>query len=143
MSKGRLLAAALALGVCASCGSDPTAPSGQPAGESGAVIVLTGANFGAQVLGSDAAWMVEFYSPGCPHCQSMTTIVTTLAADFRGRASVGKVDTDVEAGLVRTYQIEAVPTFVFFKRGKEVSRQVGTASYSSLAGMLDSTLAAP
>ncbi len=154
MSKSKALAVTLALLVCAACGSDSTGPTAEatptatlpPASTPeppSAVVVLTAQNFSSQVLASDGTWMVEFYRPDCPHCQSMITIVETLATDYRGRASVGKVNTNAEPALIAPHQIQVVPTFLFFRHGREVSRHEGTAAYSTLAGMLDAALASP
>ena len=73
----------------------------------------------------------------------MVPIVTQLASDFDGRALVGTVDVNTQGSLTRTYGITSVPTFVFFKNGREVSRQSGTTTYEDLAGQLQALLAAP
>jgi thioredoxin 1 len=73
----------------------------------------------------------------------MVPIVTQLASDFDGRALVGTVDVNAQGGLSRTYGITVVPTFVFFKNGREVSRQTGTTTYEDLAGKLQALLASP
>jgi thioredoxin 1 len=73
----------------------------------------------------------------------MVPIVTQLASDFDGRALVGTVDVNTQSTLLRTYAVTAVPTFVFFKNGREVSRQTGTTTYEDLAGKLQALLAAP
>jgi thioredoxin 1 len=72
----------------------------------------------------------------------MVPIVTQLAADFDGRALVGTVDVTTQGSLPNAYAVSAVPTFVFFKGGREVSRIVGTATYAELAGQLQTLLAA-
>jgi thioredoxin 1 len=72
----------------------------------------------------------------------MVPIVTQLAADFDGRALVGTVDVTTQASLPNAYAVSAVPTFVLFKGGREVSRIVGTATYAELAGQLQTLLAA-
>jgi thioredoxin 1 len=72
----------------------------------------------------------------------MGPIVTRLATDFDGRALVGVVDADTQGALSRTYGITAVPTFVFFKDGREVSRQSGATTYADLAGRLQALLGA-
>jgi len=124
--------------ACAACGGAPTTP--EPTPETGAVLVLTAANFDGEVLQDPGAVMVEFYSPTCPHCISMIEIVDQLGRDFDGRAVVGKVDVTVERGLSGTYGIEYVPTFVFFRAGREVERHVGTASRSQLAASLEAAI---
>ncbi|HSD27662.1 MAG TPA: thioredoxin family protein [Vicinamibacteria bacterium] len=73
----------------------------------------------------------------------MVPIVTQLATDFDGRALVGTVNVDTQSALTRACGITAVPTFVFFKNGREVSRQSGTTTYADLAGKLQALLAAP
>jgi len=70
----------------------------------------------------------------------MGPIVTRLADDFDGRALVGSVDVTTQGPLASTYGISAVPTFVFFKGGREVSRQAGTTSYEDLAAKLQALL---
>ena len=66
----------------------------------------------------------------------MVPIVTRIATDFDGRALVGTVDVNTQGALTRAYGVTSVPTFVFFKGGREVSRQVGTAGYQELAVQL-------
>jgi thioredoxin 1 len=73
----------------------------------------------------------------------MVPIVTQLAADFEGRALVGTVDVNTQGALAGAYGVSSVPTFVFFKAGREVSRQSGTTTYADLAGKLQALLATP
>ena len=73
----------------------------------------------------------------------MVPIVTQLASDFDGRALVGTVDVNTQGALTKTYAVTSVPTFVFFKGGREVSRQVGVTTYEDLAGKLQALVAAP
>jgi thioredoxin 1 len=73
----------------------------------------------------------------------MVPIVTQLAQDFDGRALVGTVDVNTQGTLTRTYAVTAVPTFVFFKGGREVSRQAGATTYEDLAGKLQALVATP
>ncbi|HVO10668.1 MAG TPA: thioredoxin family protein [Vicinamibacteria bacterium] len=73
----------------------------------------------------------------------MVPIVTQLAADFQGRALVGTVDVQVQTALVSRYGVSRVPTFVFFRKGQEVSRQSGTTTYEDLAGKLQALVTAP
>lgn len=66
----------------------------------------------------------------------MVPIVTQLSSDYDGRALVGTVDVNTQPALTRAYVVSAVPTFVFFKNGREVSRQTGQTTYADLAGKL-------
>ena len=73
----------------------------------------------------------------------MVPIVTQLATDFVGRALVGTVDVNTQGSLTRAYGVSSVPTFVYFKNGREVSRQSGTTTYADLAGKLQALVGAP
>ncbi len=66
----------------------------------------------------------------------MVPIVMQLATDFQGRALVGTVDVQAQGSLANRYGVSRVPTFVFFVKGQEVSRQSGTTTYADLAGKL-------
>ena len=73
----------------------------------------------------------------------MVPIVTRVATDFDGRALVGTVDVNAQGSLTRAYGVTSVPTFVFFKGGREVSRQSGVTTYEDLAGKLQALVGAP
>jgi thioredoxin-like negative regulator of GroEL len=64
---------------------------------------------------------------------AMSKVAPTI---FEGRALVGTVEAGREGALVSAHRISAVPTFVFFRSGQEVSRQVGATTYEDLAGQL-------
>jgi thioredoxin 1 len=73
----------------------------------------------------------------------MGPIVTRLASDFDGRALVGQVNVLEQGALTRSYGVSATPTFVYFKGGRELSRQVGQTTYEDLAGRLQALLVSP
>jgi len=73
----------------------------------------------------------------------MVPIVKHLASEYDGRALVGTVDVNTQSALVRAYGVAVVPTFVFFKAGREVSRQTGVTTYEDLAGKLQALLDSP
>jgi thioredoxin 1 len=143
-----LISIALVAPACG--GSSPAGPSAPtptpspaPAPTTSAVVALTASNFADVVLSGRNVCMVEFFSPTCPHCQAMEPIIERLAADFRGRAVVGKLNVDTEPALVTEWGIRGWPTFVIAKGGRELSRQLGTTTYDELARMLNAALAAP
>jgi thioredoxin 1 len=132
--------AALGAGCGSSTSATPT-PSPSPA-VLGPAVALTGSNFRDVVLAGQGVSLVEFYSPTCPYCQRMQPVVEQLVTAYRGRALVGQVNVDTEPALVADWAIQAWPTFVVVRNGKEVSRYIGATTYDRLAGMLDSALAA-
>lgn len=135
-------AALLILLLAAGCGGSSSPSASSTPGEAGdpRVVKLTAGTFDALVLAGTRPSMVEFLSPTCTHCQAMAPVVSRLAADFEGRALVGGVNVLEEGGLAQRYGVTGVPTFVFFRDGRETSRVVGETSYESLAAALHGLL---
>jgi thioredoxin 1 len=71
----------------------------------------------------------------------MVPIVTRLATEYDGRALVGTVDVNTQGSLARAHGVTLVPTFVFFKGGREVSRQMGATTYEDLVARLQALVA--
>ncbi len=135
----RLAALIVASLACAACGgSGLTRPTSAGPAD---VVALTPENFSELVLETNRSSMVEFYSPRCPHCQAMEPVVDALATEFRGSALVGQVNTDLYGGLASAYGVGGVPTFVFFRAGREVRRRVGETTQADLAQLLRATMA--
>lgn len=112
-------------------------PANQPAGEPGGDHVeLTDANFQQLVLDSKQPVLVDVYATWCGPCQEMAPAVGELAAEFRGRAVVGKLDSDRQPGVCRRYGIRSLPTFLFFKNGQRVDAVIGQTSKEDLAQRL-------
>jgi thioredoxin 1 len=73
----------------------------------------------------------------------MVPIVTRVAEEYEGRALVGTVDTRTQGSLTAAYGVNLVPTFVFFKNGREASRIVGAMTYEELAAQVQALVATP
>jgi thioredoxin 1 len=91
-------------------------------------VVVTGANFKAEVLESKQPVLVEFWVPWSRPCQVMASVVQELASEWAGKVKVVKVNADDSLDLSLLYEIQSVPTLVYFVRGNPCLRIVGTAS---------------
>ncbi|MBN1127453.1 MAG: thioredoxin family protein [Chitinispirillaceae bacterium] len=111
------------------------------------VVDLDTLNFKRIVIDSKAVAMVDFYSPGCHFCISSIWITDSMAKVFNGKALIGKVDIDQNDTLWKQYQINSLPTFVFFKNGGEIARRAlwqiedNDAEYDSLAQIMRDLIA--
>jgi len=106
-------------------------------------VTLTDANFQAEVLDSDKPVLVDFWATWCGPCRIIAPVIEELAADFEGKAIVGKVDVDHNPQVAMNFGIRSIPTLLFFKNGQVVDQLVGTASKRVLAERLENLAGQP
>lgn len=103
-------------------------------------IALTEANFAAEVENSKGVFLVDFYLSTCPHCQVVAPNVTAASDELVGQAKIGKVEANESPETSSKYNIQSVPTFIVFKDGKEVKREVGEKTKEELIQMVKNYL---
>jgi thioredoxin 1 len=103
-------------------------------------ITLTKENFKNEVLKRPEPVLVDFWASWCGPCRMIAPVIEELAAEFEGRAKVGKVDVDQNGLLAEEYGIRSIPTLLLFKDGQVVDQVVGTVTKGVLAEKLDALL---
>ncbi|MCQ2069522.1 MAG: thioredoxin [archaeon] len=68
---------------------------------------------------------VDCWAPWCGPCRRMGPIVDELAEDLAGKVAVGKLNTDENQNIAREFNINAIPTLLFFKDGVQQEPLVG------------------
>ncbi|MBO8456045.1 MAG: thioredoxin [Bacteroidetes bacterium] len=100
---------------------------------------VTDANF-AEIINTDKLVMVDFWATWCGPCRALAPIVEELAAEYEGKAVIGKCNVDECQDIPMQFGIRSIPTLLFFKNGKLVDKLVGAMPKSQLANKIDSLL---
>ena len=98
---------------------------------------LTDANFKKEVLENSQPVLVDFWADWCGPCHMIAPAIEELAADFEGRAKVGKLDVDANGKIAGQYGIRSIPAILLFKDGQVVDQVVGVAPKSELSNKLN------
>lgn len=97
------------------------------------------ANF-AEVLNSEIPVVVDFWATWCGPCKAIAPVVEEVAAEYEGKAVVGKCNVDECDDVPMNFGIRSIPTILFFKNGELVDRHVGVISKGDLAAKIDALL---
>ncbi len=103
-------------------------------------LEITDQSFQEMVLNSDKPVLVDFWAVWCGPCRMLGPIIEEVAADFEGKAIVGKVDVDNNQQVSVDYGIRNIPTVLIFKNGEVVDKIVGVASKEVIAEKLSAHL---
>lgn len=68
--------------------------------------------------------VVDLYAKWCGPCKQISPVLEQWSKDM-SNVQFLKVDVDVNEDIVMKYQIQAMPTFLFFKLGELVDRMTG------------------
>lgn len=86
---------------------------------------LSASDFKAAVIDADHPVLVSFYADGCGPCQMQAPMLETIAARFRGIATVFKVDAGRSPELAALFEVRSMPTMILFAGGTIARRFTG------------------
>ncbi len=94
--------------------------------------------FDAEVIQSSSPVVADFYATWCGPCKILSPRLDQLAGSFTNRIQFVKINVDDAPHLSQNYDIQAIPTLLFFKHGQVVDRIVGLPTEDDLKAHLES-----
>ena len=101
---------------------------------------VTDSQWESAVLESDVPVFVDFWAEWCAPCRARGPYVDKLAAEYKGKLKVLKINTQDNPEVPSRYGITAIPTFLLLKKGEVVKQMVGSQPYDSLKKAVDAAL---
>lgn len=101
------------------------------------VTHITGAEFESEVIHSPKPVVADFYATWCGPCKILSPRLDALAGSFTNKIKFVKINVDESPGLSQRFNIQGIPTLLFFKNGKVVDGVVGLLSSDDLRAHLE------
>jgi putative thioredoxin len=105
------------------------------------IIDITEANL-HQTLEQSMTTPVLFYfwSARSQHCEQLTPVLESLAAQYNGQFILAKVDCDAEQTVASQFGLRAIPTVYLFQNGQPVDGFQGPQPEEAIRALLDKVL---
>ncbi|MCS6885331.1 MAG: thioredoxin [Acidobacteriota bacterium] len=107
---------------------------------SGNVVEFTDSNFEQEVLKSSIPVLVDFWAPWCGPCQMIAPSINAIAAEFAGKAKIGKLNVDDNQEMAARFGIRSIPLLIVFKNGVEKGRLEGARPKQDIVAFLQKHL---
>ncbi len=108
--------------------------------ETQTTLEVSETDFEREVVQAALPVLVAFEAPWSKPCQILHSVLGEVAGQCEGKARVLRVNVDDNPDLGMWYDIQAVPTVLYFAKGQERARVVGTASAEAILARLEPLL---
>lgn len=87
--------------------------------------------------------LVDFWAPWCGPCKQLSPLLEKMEAQYAGRITLVKVNSDEEKELAQHFRIQSIPTVYAFVSGKPVDQFQGLVPEGKLKEFIDKLLPNP
>lgn len=105
-------------------------------------IDVTSQDFAEQVLNAPQMVVVDFSSDRSSSCQIFNPEFAAISDEYQGRVTFAKLDVDTNEALTSQWNVDGIPTVIFFKNGQEINRIKGIVMREKLRRQIEGALLA-
>ena len=98
---------------------------------------ITQGEFAGEVTRCATPVVADFYATWCGPCRLLSPMLDKLAGGYTDKIKFVKINVDESPGLAQNFQVQAIPTLIFFKDGKVADRVTGLPAEADLKARLD------
>jgi thioredoxin len=92
------------------------------------------------VFEGDKPAIVDFYADWCRPCRMIAPIMEELAAEYKGKVDIYKVDTEAQRELAAVFGIQSLPTVLFIPKEGKPSMQKGAMTKDAYKQVIEEFL---
>jgi len=89
------------------------------------ILHVDDSSFDEEVLNGQGVTVVDFWASWCGPCRMMEPILDEIAVEFEDRVAVAKLNTDRAPATAERFEIQSIPTLIFFRDGEPLFQMSG------------------
>ncbi|UCD39121.1 MAG: thioredoxin [Fidelibacterota bacterium] len=97
-------------------------------------------NFDEKVLTSEQPVLVDFWAEWCGPCHMIAPTIEEVAAEYKDKVVVGKLNVDHHPEIAAKYGIRSIPSLLIFKNGQVDNQIVGAVPKTHITELLNRAL---
>src|SRR5262249_28265367 len=105
-------------------------------------ITVTSEDFAEKVLNAPQMVIVNFSASWSSSCQILDPEFEVISKQYQGRVIFAKLDVDGNEELTGQWNVDGVPTLIFFHGGQEINRIKGIVMRDKLRRQVEGALLA-
>ncbi len=103
-------------------------------------IHVTHEDFAEKVLGSPNLVIVNFSANQITACKIQDPEFEAISQEFKDRVTFARLNVNEQNALTKQWNVENVPTLIFFKNGSEIYRVTGIVMRDRLRRQIEGVL---
>jgi thioredoxin 1 len=94
----------------------------------------------SEVLKNKKLVLIDFFATWCMPCEMLAPVLDEMDKKYRESIEIFKVNVDENQESAMRYNIQSIPTILFFKEGEEIERQDGYLDEKEFSKLIESLI---